>query len=1561
MGFRRVHRPCRPKLDSLLKHSSAAYGGVTNRQWVQVRSVTRVQLVKPVRTCRPFLLVLLMLFASTSACLSPSVSNIDKESDAELMENLERYHFSIDENRIFDLRPVETLDESLHNKIREEFADTRIGLYSSSGLEMIAGIPDWAVQPRMDLQLVIVDSDIALEVSRASLSDIQGLVVREFISPSGFILQGSQLALEQAKLDDTISSYHSVPLAMIIDDSVLFNESLDKVEVRIESWRLDVEERIDSQFVLTDIAGRSLQGDIAQAAEHLSDAWFHSEGRWQGILAVDELPALVSDPAVAWIREPPVFGIFNDQSRSHMKSSTMSTYFTTDLDGSGEIVGVADTGIDHDHGDFGTRIVQKVDIVGDGSTADTDSGHGTHVACTVLGDGSRGGYTGVVPEAELYFQAMEHDASGNMYSASINSLMTAAYDAGARTHSNSWGSRSSSDYGRYTTDAEDVDDMANYYDRYYSNREGLTILYANGNDGPQSGTVGAPATAKNSISVGMHQARYSGAPDSIMSGSSRGPTDDGRIKPDILAPGGYVRSCRAQEAQDVSGNTWSSQWYLEYTGTSMATPNAAGAAAMVREYLTEISQRQQPQGALVKALLILGAEDTGTRDIPNNDEGWGRINLRNTLAPNAGRGIWVDDRSVLSSTGSVKSYTFDVSSANVAFKTSLVWSDERGSRFNNGAQLVNDLDLEVIAPDGTTYRGNDFFNGRSTTGGDWDDLNNVEVVLVDQAAAGIWTVKVKDGGHGGSRSQPFALAVSGVGVNDLRPDASPVPSSIQSNIAIPQIGDEVTIFAQVQNFGNVKVDNLEVAAYADSNLLDTYQIDLGPGESQSLSWPWIPDQDGERTIVVEVDPNDLIEEIEENNNRLTTIIEVTAPGVKVSSSQPTVVVSEADQSVASWQVELTNTALLETNASLNSDGTVYRQADGALFSDWFVSSSGSNYTLDGKESATINISLIHPSPPDPGTYILPLTGIDIDNAISYPFDLILEVLEVPELSFSMSTSSVLVSPESPTTFEIEVHNEGNSAQGWNLYLQSPSGWQSGFDDLGSRPGAPSGSTGAIPQTSSRVIPVTVHPPQVMVAAGSQIQLNILAISQINSSRTWEIDVDLVVASLENASVELESSFGVLRPDSTLNLQFTVFNTGNVDLSLYPTADLPGGWSITSAMQTMEVEVGDSRNWLVSLEGNGFAVGGDFNLHLTSSNTRFSWLGTLDVKALAEPSLQFAYIEIGGEEWDHPLGPGSHPVATPLNFTWYVINEGDGEWAPSASISADSGIIADCQQIDVIPADGEGSVSCTVVLPSGQEPGSQPKITLTLDADGISRENIVSLYVEEIRAVSWSDIKVPVLSVGEATNVEVRIRNDGNVDISRRVLITDQVAGWTVNIDGSSLVQMEPGQEQTIRISINANQAGEGSISLGLSEGDSVQGSEHSVPLLAEGQAISEQTKGGTSTLVWFSLGIMIVGVIGILLVLIQRKPGGSKSANRNFAGRTPMAAPPATAFAQNPGAVQQAAGVQCWACMKSITEDKCLACPGCGARYHLNEHGCGTASLQQCRSCQAEVSSFIIT
>ena len=175
-----------------------------------------------------------------------------------------------------------------------------------------------------------------------------------------------------------------------------------------------------------------------------------------------------------------------------------------------------------------------------------------------------------------------------------------------------------------------------------------------------------------------------------------------------------------------------------YTGTSMATPNTAG-AAMIREYLEEIALAIL-KGALVKRY-SLGAQDVGARDIPHMVEGWGRVNLRNSLAPPDGQGVWVDDRSLLSATGNSKTYDFEIDSGGDQFKAVLAWSDEYASTWSS-TQLVNNLDLIITDPNGQTYLGNDFANGRSTTGGSADSLNNVEVVLIDSAIIGTWTVEV---------------------------------------------------------------------------------------------------------------------------------------------------------------------------------------------------------------------------------------------------------------------------------------------------------------------------------------------------------------------------------------------------------------------------------------------------------------------------------------------------------------------------------------------------------------------------------------------------------------------------------------------------------------------------------------------------------------------------------------------------------------------------------------------------------------------------------------------------
>lgn len=158
-------------------------------------------------------------------------------------------------------------------------------------------------------------------------------------------------------------------------------------------------------------------GTVIQSFESITNHLVDIEHRWDvgrvdGYIEANNLKTLANQPAVRSIALVPEYHVFNDNSRSHMSVNTMKTYFNTNLDGSNQIIAVADAGLDEDHGDFGTRIIGSYDVIGDGSTADKHSGHGTHVSCTVLGDGFRGGYAGVAPEAELYFQQWKTTTQG---------------------------------------------------------------------------------------------------------------------------------------------------------------------------------------------------------------------------------------------------------------------------------------------------------------------------------------------------------------------------------------------------------------------------------------------------------------------------------------------------------------------------------------------------------------------------------------------------------------------------------------------------------------------------------------------------------------------------------------------------------------------------------------------------------------------------------------------------------------------------------------------------------------------------------------------------------------------------------------------------------------------------------------------------------------------------------------------------------------------------------------------------------------------------------------------
>jgi hypothetical protein len=268
-----------------------------------------------------------------------------------------------------------------------------------------------------------------------------------------------------------------------------------------------------------------------------------------------------------------------------------------------------------------------------------------------------------------------------------------------------------------------------------------------------------PENAKNCLAVGA----TSQAPNqNNHCTGGRGPTIDGRRKPEIYLPGCTILSANSSTS---CGTTSSS-------GTSMACPAVTGCAALVRQYYEEGfwpsgapngSDEFTPTAALVKATLLNGCNDmTGVGGYPSNQEGWGRALLDNSLyfAGDSRKQFVVDARHATGlSTGEAVEYVLDVGTGE-ELRVTMVFTDAEAA---HAALLapVNDLDLEVESPGGL-YRGNVFSAGFSAIGGSADALNNVErvVVAAGTIAAGSWTVRVR-GASVPRGPQGFAIHVSG--------------------------------------------------------------------------------------------------------------------------------------------------------------------------------------------------------------------------------------------------------------------------------------------------------------------------------------------------------------------------------------------------------------------------------------------------------------------------------------------------------------------------------------------------------------------------------------------------------------------------------------------------------------------------------------------------------------------------------------------------------------------------------------------------------------------------------
>lgn len=528
----------------------------------------------------------------------------------------------------------------------------------------------------------------------------------------------------------------------------------------------------------------------------------------------DELEEFVRRAAeleeVAWIEPWSLPELDNHNSVSPIQNnSTIGTpIWDQDLIGTGQIVAVSDSGLDRNQCWFtqyndgvstnneitdaefpippaqGTTYpARKVFAywVAPGATAydnnqvcttSATSFHGTHTTGTVLGD--RGVVAtptdpaflatdrdGMAPNAQVLFQDIGDDVTGCLSGTAgdLGLLFKQAHAGGARLHSNSWGAAVG---GAYTSSSQETDAAA-------WSLEDMLIFYSAGNSGSGANTIGAPATAKNVVTVG---ALGNGNSTTVASFSSRGPTDDGRLKPDIMAPGSSIISAAGDIDNTTPGCPANGR---TLSGTSMSCPTVAGGTALLRQYFTDgfypsgartAADARSPSAALMKAVLLNGTRELPT--MPNNNYGWGRIWLENNLyfsnvAGDRRLRVWTRAHQVGITTGGQDTYTF-VAPAGAELRVTLAWQDPYPS-LAAGIQLVNNLDLEVEGPGPTLWRGNVFSGGQSTTGGSADLLNNVEQVRLNTPIAGTYTVRVKGtavpgNGDAYTARQGYAVAAS---------------------------------------------------------------------------------------------------------------------------------------------------------------------------------------------------------------------------------------------------------------------------------------------------------------------------------------------------------------------------------------------------------------------------------------------------------------------------------------------------------------------------------------------------------------------------------------------------------------------------------------------------------------------------------------------------------------------------------------------------------------------------------------------------------------------------------
>ncbi|MEO0092552.1 MAG: S8 family serine peptidase [candidate division WOR-3 bacterium] len=536
------------------------------------------------------------------------------------------------------------------------------------------------------------------------------------------------------------------------------------------------------------------------------------------------------------------------------------------LTGSSETLGIWDAGrVRLEHQEFENRAIQK-------DNAPSNHFHATHVAGTMIAAGIDTNAKGMSYQGNLHAYDWNNDES-EMATAASNGLQVSNHSYGIITgwyYSDGWhwygdpSVASSEDYkfGFYSNEARDWDEIARKAPYYL-------IVKSAGNDrleGPQtqpvththSGSGGYTCThdldggpngydcishsgvAKNILTVGAVDDIPNGYSDSsdvrMSTFSCWGPTDDGRIKPDIVTNGIGLYSCNS-----ISNNS-----YITLSGTSMSSPNASGSVGLLLQARRNYWGDNPLRASTIKGLIIHTADEAGPYPGPDYMFGWGLMNTLKAVqvikADSSAGGNFMIREYILNNAEQIEFPA--ISDGTQPLRVTICWTDTAGnppppSLDPPTPMLVNDLDLRVISPTKTIYYpwildpSNP--SAPATTGDNIRD--NVEQVYIATPSAGIYTIRITHKRTLVAGPQPVSVILTGIveAIKDISVVAIENPVGV-----IESTATSVVPCVKVKNNGN-NPDSFHVCLKIDDIYADVRTKSLLPGTEDTVNFQeWIP-------------------------------------------------------------------------------------------------------------------------------------------------------------------------------------------------------------------------------------------------------------------------------------------------------------------------------------------------------------------------------------------------------------------------------------------------------------------------------------------------------------------------------------------------------------------------------------------------------------------------------------------------------------------------------------------------------------------------------------------------